>query len=39
MNSRVASQFNASASAHTAKLSGLRSVPDGMVRVQDLKMN
>ena len=25
--------------AHTAKLSGLRTVPDGMVRVQGLKMN
>ena len=25
--------------AHTAKLSGLRAVPDGMVRVQGLKMN
>jgi peptide/nickel transport system substrate-binding protein len=25
--------------AHTNKLSGLRTVPDGMVRVQDLKMN
>jgi peptide/nickel transport system substrate-binding protein len=24
--------------AHTAKLTGLRSVPDGMVRVQDLRM-
>jgi peptide/nickel transport system substrate-binding protein len=25
--------------AHSAKLSGLRTVPDGMVRVQGLKMN
>jgi peptide/nickel transport system substrate-binding protein len=25
--------------AHTARLSGLRTVPDGMVRVQGLKMN
>jgi peptide/nickel transport system substrate-binding protein len=25
--------------AHNAKLSGLRTVPDGMVRVQGLKMN
>ena len=25
--------------AHTAKLTGLRTVPDGMVRVQGLKMN
>jgi len=25
--------------AHSAKLTGLRTVPDGMVRVQDLKMN
>ena len=25
--------------AHTAKLSGLRTVPDGMVRLQGLKMN
>jgi peptide/nickel transport system substrate-binding protein len=25
--------------AHTSKLSGLRTVPDGMVRVQGLKMN
>ena len=24
--------------AHSAKLSGLRTVPDGMVRVQDLRM-
>jgi peptide/nickel transport system substrate-binding protein len=25
--------------AHTAKLSGLRTIPDGLVRVQGLKMN
>jgi peptide/nickel transport system substrate-binding protein len=25
--------------AHNAKLTGLRTVPDGMVRVQGLKMN
>jgi peptide/nickel transport system substrate-binding protein len=25
--------------AHTSKLSGLRTVPDGMVRVQGLRMN
>ena len=25
--------------AHSAKLSGLRTVPDGLVRVQDLRMN
>jgi peptide/nickel transport system substrate-binding protein len=25
--------------AHTAKLSGLRTIPDGLVRVQGLRMN